>query len=226
MKIKGKNLLKKFTASTLAFAVVASALPVGFSTSYVQTVAAQASTSTTTVAADQITGLTVSASPTSFKTWGDIASEVTVILGVAISDTYTSGGIIKLPLPTPPTGSNWVDPAVPEAFFSLVNPDAHNLVSSYDTTTEPGTLIIRLKSKAEAGINGSVLASIPLKFQFNEKYLGKVPNGTVLYTAAPRVYMNENPVNITVTPVKVSSGAATSLEIFQVMGIPSNSDYS
>ncbi len=226
MKIKGKNLLKKFTASTLAFAVVASALPVGFSTSYVQTVAGQASTSTTTVAADQITGLTVSASPTSFKTWGDIASEVTVILGVAISDTYTSGGIIKLPLPTPPTGSNWVDPAVPEAFFSLVNPDAHNLVSSYDTTTEPGTLIIRLKSKAEAGINGSVLASIPLKFQFNEKYLGKVPNGTVLYTAAPRVYMNENPVNITVTPVKVSSGAATSLEIFQVMGIPSNSDYS
>ncbi|GHU62028.1 hypothetical protein AGMMS49983_02780 [Clostridia bacterium] len=114
---------------------------------------------------------------------------------------YTSGGTIELPLDYFPNTENYPDfdtpnPLEPFFIFSDVNA-AKGIVTAYDTTSKPGTLIIRLKGRDDVGYDAG-LYTIPLTFDFNENYKAKIPGGgslhygtTLLWEIAPKAYVDD-----------------------------------
>lgn len=185
------KILQKSASAMMAFAILTTSTPAIFSTEYVAKVSAQTA-ETQSPANKQITGLSVSATPTDYQAFvnpltGSVPPELNVVLGVTLSESYNDNGVIKLPAPKTPSGDNWTE--VYGAFFNLV-PETSGIIKEIDTTTEAGMIIIKLKSKAEGATPG--LHSLPIKFTFNDQYRSKVPAETVVYNIAPTAYVGGN----------------------------------
>lgn len=196
-----KKFLQKSTPVVVAFTLLATGMPIGFSTDYVASVAAQ-----TAATNSGISSVIATATPASFQTFDNPYTNTTppllnVSIGVVLSESYTSGGEIRIPLPQTPTGANWTELYGP--IFTLNAPSAHTMVKEFDTS-DPNTLIIRLKDKGDEGYK-SGLATIPLSFTFNPEYKKKVPMNADLYTITPVVYANGSITNTPVTRAIVRS---------------------
>jgi hypothetical protein len=170
-------------------------------------------------AKDEITNLTVSVSHEAFQTYDDLDAHTTpadaeliVTLGVTVSEDYTAGGTIELPLnfipnlTTHPTFTHGTDGAgLLEPFFVMQTPEAHDMVKLYDTVTKPGFLVIRLKSKGETGFS-SGLSTLAFRFDFNMNWVCKIPPDTLLWQVAPVAYVNGDEA-VKPTPKRVNGGA-------------------
>lgn len=186
-----QKILQKSASAVMAFSLVATSMPAIFSTDYVAKVSAQ----TASVPANQqITGFnfTVNPNPDQYvayvnPTSGAVPAELSVVMNITIAEQYQDGGVIKINLPEAPTGDQWTEKY--GAFFNYTSYESA-IVKEVDSTTEPGKLLIKLKSKAEGLAAG--FYPVTVKFAFNQQYANKVPADTVLYKIQPVVYVNDN----------------------------------
>ncbi|MDR2957252.1 MAG: isopeptide-forming domain-containing fimbrial protein [Coriobacteriales bacterium] len=184
--------------------------------------------------AEDISQMNVSINPSSFVTWTtpDFVNRLNVTISAVISEQYTSGGKIELPLDLTPTsvshpnltygtnGSDGVNGTNTPAFFILNSPmldgwiaDSryNKVVENYDLVSKPGFVIFNLKSCSDPGFQ-SGLINIPLVFDFNTQWLYCIPGGTVLFNVAPVAYINNLEVaKATVAPVTSSASNDISL---------------
>ena len=146
--------------------------------------------------ADDITALGVSASPSSFRTFlippaGPSAEDLIVSISITLSNTYSGGGYIELPLNYTPNsathpafdtcgGSTMLLPFfIPQeqGLNDLVD-DTTSIISSYDIDASKITLYI--DNSANAGSY-----TITLRFTFEDDYLSQIPPNTIMWTVQP-----------------------------------------
>jgi uncharacterized repeat protein (TIGR02543 family) len=193
-------------------------------------------------AVDDITDLSVVVSNAGYQTWratdGAAPPDLIVELKVTLSEHYTSGGAIELPLDFTPTnathpsftygtdGTNGVgnaDGFKMPPFFTLQTPELNNMVKDFDKTTE-GALWIMLTDSEDPDFDEAGVTTINLSFAFNTAWDGKIPGGETLWNIKPTAYVNDDPA-INATPVLVS-GAADNVIMTSVQEMsPENGEY-
>lgn len=221
-KAKMSQFLQKSASAMMAFTLLSTSMPVGFSTEYIAKVSAQTAA---TNANQEIAGLTFTATPEKYQAFtntqtGAQPSELSVNLSVTVSESYQDNGVIKLDLPQTPTGANWTEVYGP--IFSLSSTQG-DVVREFDTTTEAGKLLIKLKSKAE-GVTAGV-HPIVLKFAFNNQYDKKVPRDTVMYTIQPKAYINGTEAVVAQAKNIVSANALLNTKVTASYQNPVNENY-
>ncbi|MCL2281182.1 MAG: hypothetical protein FWC25_00780, partial [Dehalococcoidia bacterium] len=180
-------------------------------------------TSTLLRADDKITDITISISQESYQTWVDETAltnppELIVTLSVTVSESYTTGGTIELPLSFTPTlsthpsftsGIDGVGTLEPffdfktAALTAWIASTSNTLIDSYSISG--GVLTLTIKNSTDSGfLAGKV--NIPLRFDFNMNWVGKIPGGTELWAVAPIGKIDSSTI-VTPAAKHVTSGA-------------------
>ena len=161
---------------------------------------------------EEIEDLIISSiTPESFQTWYDLDNNtnpppLSVSLSVTLKEgEYSGDGRIELPLNFTASsaaftygtnGTNGVGTGSTPPFFSLNEAALQNWIEnnpgnlSVDSyIIDSGTLILKLKDNTNYTPG---LCNIPLLFDFNMDWAGKVPGGTVLFNVAPVAYSRDD----------------------------------
>ena len=190
-------------------------------------------------ASDDIPSISVSATPQDFQTFEDPAypglqpTDLTVSVTVQISESYTTGGRIELPLDYIPTLAKYPSFSYGtdglgalEPFFTLVTPAPPapgSVVSGFDTTN-PNLLVINLKNSSEPGFSAGS-ETIVLHFEFNTNWNQKIPKGMEFWSVSPVAYVGAAEA-AAATAVSVSARTSAPAMTFVPTALtPANPDY-